>query len=315
MPLKGKIIILILLTAIIFIGIFAALTFYDFTQNNPTFCTSCHIMQEAYDAFKRSEHAALNCHDCHHLTIFEQNQLLITFALQRTSVVAERHGKLIVPLAQCLSCHWQVNDKYPSALNISRSAYHAKHVFQEKIECSKCHGYRMHQFSVEGRYCLKCHEGKVIHGRGMEQLSCLNCHTDRTKDLRPDREKCLYCHGSDTVRKELEASGTIDIKHFLPSPALVKKAVKIDVPSGAPMQFLCSVCHQPHDKSRPDWKDCLTRCHNVVLNVGKHELHTNSVGMKCIECHRPHSWKVSEEQAKKDCVRCHEYRGPLTFLR
>ncbi len=38
------------------------------------------------------------------------------------------------------------------------------------------------------------------------------------------------------------------------------------------------------------------------------------LGMKCKDCHKPHIWKISDEQAKKTCVACHEYRGPKAFL-
>src|SRR5574337_116692 len=82
-PLKAKLLIIALILIILSGGGFVAYKFYDFTQNNPKFCVGCHLMAPAYDAWATSEHKALNCHDCHHLTIPEQNQLLISFVLHR----------------------------------------------------------------------------------------------------------------------------------------------------------------------------------------------------------------------------------------
>ncbi len=313
MPLKGKIVIAVLFLAIVIGGGIVAFKFYDFTQNNPKFCVSCHLMQPAYDAWAASEHKSLNCHDCHHLTIPEQNKLLVNFVLHRPSAVPDRHGKVIVPWKFCIQCHWEKNDKFPEARLINKSRLHAKHVFIEQIECVKCHGYVTHKFTAEERFCVKCHQGKEVHGAGMENLACLNCHTDRTPDLRPGRNKCLYCHGSEAVRKELIEGGTLDVTHHQPNRKTIDRAIKINVPKNAPMQFDCYQCHRPHTTARPDWGNCLG-CHERILNVGKHNTHVQVMGMKCKQCHKPHVWTVTPEQAKKDCVQCHDYKEPKQFL-
>ena len=313
MPLKGKIIIAVLLLAIFIGGGVVAFKFYDFTQNNPKFCVSCHLMQPAFDAWAASEHKGLNCHDCHHLSIPEQNKLLVSFVMHRPSKVPERHGKVIVNYQICITCHWEKNDKFPKAKLINQSRMHAKHVFIEQIECVKCHGYITHKFTAEERFCIKCHQGREVHGTGMEGLACLNCHTDRTKDLKPGRKKCLFCHGNDQVRKELIADGTLDVTHYQPADKTVKRAIKILVPDKAPMQFDCYTCHKPHKSARPDWGNCLS-CHENILNVGKHATHVQVMGMKCKQCHKPHIWRVSADQAKKDCVSCHEYKDPKLFI-
>ncbi len=313
MPLKGKIIIATLLLLILVGAGYGSFRFYDFTQNNPKFCVSCHLMKTAFEAWGTSEHKNINCHECHHLSVPEMNNLLISFVLKRPTVVPDRHGKIIVPWKFCMKCHWEKDPRYPNAPMINRSNLHAKHVFIEQTECSRCHGYIVHKFTPEERFCVKCHQGKVVHGAGMGELACLNCHTDRTKDLRPGRKKCLFCHGSDDVRKELLADASLDVTHYKPSQATINKAIKIDVPSDAPMQFYCYQCHKPHEKVRPDWGDCLN-CHRNILDVGKHGLHIKVVGMKCKECHKPHVWRITAEIAKKECVKCHEYREPKRFI-
>ncbi|RMG05575.1 MAG: hypothetical protein D6726_01020 [Nitrospirae bacterium] len=313
LTLKGKIIIAVLLLVIIIGGGVVAFKFYDFTQNNPKFCVSCHLMKPAYEAWEKSEHTGINCHECHHLSIPEQNRLLVNFVLHRPKSVPPRHGKIIVPWKYCVKCHWEKDERYPNAPMINNSPGHAKHYFMEKIECSKCHGYITHKFTAEPRFCLKCHKGKEVHGEGMEKLACLNCHTDRTVDTRPGRKKCLFCHGDESVRMELIADATLDVKHYQPSEEVIKKATKIDVPKDAPMQFYCYKCHKPHEKVRPDYGTCLS-CHPQIPNVGKHKLHVQNMGLECTTCHKPHRWRVKEKTAKEVCTQCHEYRDPLTFI-
>jgi hypothetical protein len=148
----------------------------------------------------------------------------------------------------------------------------------------------------------------------MGDLPCLNCHTDRTANLLPGRKKCLFCHGDETIRKELTADGTIDVKHFQPSPATISRAKKISIPANAAMNFDCNTCHNPHERARPDWANCTIKCHQNVLNIGKHSSHVQGVGMHCKQCHKPHTWKVTTQQAKKDCVVCHEYKEPKKFI-
>jgi len=317
MSLKAKLLVIALLLIIVFGGGFIAFKFYDFTQNNPKFCVGCHLMQPAYDSWAQSEHKALNCHDCHHLTIVEQNQLLISFVLKRPNSVPERHkGQVIVSSKYCNSCHTE-----GKAARINKSLFHAKHVYMEQIECTECHGEvkpdksGLHHFLPSEKFCTKCHKGKQVHGEGMGGLACINCHTDRTKDLKPGRLKCLYCHSSDDrIKQQLKDDGTMDVRFFVPDAATIKKAKKIVFEEKSPMQFYCYECHKPHEagKVRPNNDDCL-RCHSGIPKIGKHKEHLN-MDMKCKDCHKPHVWRVTEVSAKKDCVACHEYRSPKVFI-
>jgi nitrate reductase cytochrome c-type subunit len=288
--LRGKIIVAVFFLSFMAGGGIVSYKFYDYTQNNPNFCVSCHLMQEAFQTWEESEHAGINCHDCHHLSVEEMNQLLVSFIFHRPTEVPDRHGK------------------------ITHSQIHAKHVFMEKLECTKCHGYLVHEFTPEERFCIKCHQGKTVHGTGMDQLACLNCHTDRTTDLRPGPKKCLFCHGEERIRQELIADGTLDVTHYMPDKTLIEKATKIDKTDTTPMQFYCYTCHKPHKAARPDWSNC-TDCHKNIKNVGKHKLHIEMMGMQCKRCHKPHGWTVTPEQVKKECIGCHGYKDPKDFLK
>jgi hypothetical protein len=315
--LKAKIVITSLILVIISGGGFVAYKFYDFTQNNPKFCVGCHLMQPAYDSWAQSEHKQLNCHDCHHLTIPEQNQLLISFVLHRPTKVPERHkDKIIVSQKYCSQCHTEGKAK-----RINKSMFHAKHVYMEQIECTQCHGEvkadksGLHRFLPSEKSCLKCHKEKEVHGEGMGGLACINCHSDRTKDMKPGRDKCLFCHSNDqTIKKKLIEDGTMDVRFFAPDSSIIKKASKIQTGDNAPMQFYCYECHKPHTpgKVKPKNEDCL-KCHAKISRIGKHNIHLN-MDMRCKDCHKPHVWRVTEASAKKDCVSCHEYRSPKAFL-
>jgi len=304
--------------------IFVAYKINDYFENDPNACFACHVHDEANKQWARSEHAGLNCHECHHSTKKDQVIQMYRFAFLGQRAVSPRHGEVIVPRMLCLRCHWERDEKFPNAPDISRSRYHAKHVFNEKIECTKCHGYRTHKFTMEERYCLTCHKDKDFRPHGttdkphakvpMGDFPCLNCHTDRTRDLKPGRLKCLYCHGDESVRKQLLADGTLDVTHFKPSEETIRKAIKINVPANAAMKFDCNTCHNPHLRSRPDWANCTVKCHQNVPNTGKHDIHLQ-MNLTCKSCHKPHLWKITPEQAKKECVTCHEYRDPKLFLK
>lgn len=315
--LRAKLIIIALVLVIVFGGAFIAYKTYNFTQNNPKFCTGCHLMEPAYTSWATSEHKTVNCHDCHHLSVPELNRLLISFVFKRPNTVPERHKEqIIVDQKHCNQCHTS-----GKAESINKSRFHARHVYMEQIECTVCHGELkpdksgLHRFLPSEKFCAKCHKNRQVHGVGMGGLACLNCHTDRTPDLKPARMKCLYCHGTDEkLRKQLVAEGTIDVRFFQPSAALINKATKIKFNEKSPMQFFCYECHKPHTpgKVRPTSAECL-RCHGDIRDVGKHKIHLN-MDMQCKDCHRPHIWKVTDETAKKDCVTCHEFKSPKAFL-
>jgi len=321
---KAKIIIAVGALVFVLVMGFVAYKINDYFENNPNACFACHVHDEANKQWARSEHAGINCHECHHSTKKDQVIQMYRFAFLGQRAVSPRHGEVIVPRTLCLRCHWEQDEKFPNAPDISRSRYHAKHVFNEKIECTKCHGYRTHKFTMEERYCLTCHKDKDFRPHGttdkphvkvpMGDFPCLNCHTDRTRDLKPGRLKCLYCHGGESVRKQLLADATLDVTHFKPSEETVRKAIKIDIPENAAMKFDCNTCHNPHLRSRPDWANCTVKCHQNVPNTGKHDIHLQ-MNLTCKNCHKPHLWKITPEQAKKECVTCHEYREPKLFLK
>jgi nitrate reductase cytochrome c-type subunit len=311
---KAKIIIALVALSFLVGAGYTAYKINDYFENDPNACMTCHVHDKANQAWAVSIHKGINCHECHHATKKDQVVQMYKFVFLGQRTVSPRHGNVIVAWKICIQCHWNRDERFPQAKQINKSPLHAKHVFMEKIECVKCHGYNIHKFTAEARFCVRCHKGREVHGTGMENLACLNCHTDRTTDLKPGPKKCLFCHGSEKIRKELLADATLDVTHYTPDEKTIKKAIKIERPDDAPMQFNCYQCHKPHKSARPDWGNCFS-CHQNILDVGKHKLHIQDMGLKCSQCHKPHVWRVSKEQAKKDCTTCHEYRDPQAFLK
>lgn len=309
---KAKTIIIGIFLVLVLASGITAYKINNYFNTNPDACVLCHVHDYAQDSWAQSEHAAVICKDCHYSSKKDQVAQLYRFVFLGHKTVEPRHGKVIVPKKFCMECHWETNKKYPHAPLVNNSRYHIRHAEAAGLECTDCHGFVVHKFPADEKICFKCHVGKEVHGTGMEKLACLNCHTDRTHDLKPGPKKCLFCHGDESIKEELIADGTLDVRHFQPSEETIKKAQKINQPADAPMQFYCYECHKPHHKARPDWNDCI-KCHSSVMESGMHILHIKDIGMSCKDCHKPHVWIIKEEQAKRDCVKCHEYKDPKKF--
>lgn len=261
---RDKILVVSLLLIISTLGIVLAVRYYEYIQKNPEFCNSCHLMEEAYLAWKLSAHNTITCQICHHLGMVEQNRLLVKFVFTTNRATPEPHG-LETPWQMCTQCHKE--EASQGAEQVDKSTGHAKHVFMEKIECKQCHMKKVHVFLPDKDACLRCHKEWVIHGVGMQELSCFQCHAFSAitpERLLPDRARCLSCH---------RALGSFAAS-FAP---------------GAPMATLdCYECHKPHTHLQPTIDDCL-RCHPArVLS----DAHGHRQAPLCTGCHKPHRWKA-----------------------
>ena len=151
----------------------------------------------------------------------------------------------------------------------------------------------------------------------MPELACLACHTDKTTNLRPNRDKCLTCHGSKEQRARIAAEPqTLDMRHFQASEESIAKASKLtSFPADGAMQFDCSKCHNPHGKLKlTAGPDCMP-CHRNIKGTGKHQAHLD-MGLKCLDCHQPHLWKVTKAMGKSaKCTKCHGPVDPANFLK
>lgn len=267
-------IVIILLAA----AAFGGYRLYHYTEHNPKFCASCHIMDEAYSKWAASIHRNVNCHDCHQLPYMERAKLVFSFLVKRPTSVPPRHGKIIVPYTLCIRCHL---DGPPAATHPIRGTIgHKKHFFDEGIECTKCHGTKLHEFLPEAGFCANCHKDIRVHATVMEGFDCLTCHdflSMKVSTLIPERKVCLDCHQDMNVEAP-----------FPTSP-------------DASMQFSCNKCHDPHEKIRPTAEQCHS-CHDQTNRFGLHEIRNHQ---ECRGCHTPHAWRVADRQI---CLNCHKDR-------
>lgn len=276
---KSSIMILVVLVAVI--GAVVGNKYYTYTQEQPAFCSSCHLMQEAEKSWRRSKHKLIVCQVCHTMSLLEQNKLLIAFVVNAGGKIQQKHGTSNAWLV-CKNCHMQ--DVAQGSITLRNSYGHAKHVFMQEIGCERCHTGDMHGFNVTKEKCVSCHKDKLIHGMGMRGLECLNCHSyaESTPKMIGSK-RCLKCHE--------------------------------DVPQKSPMSSLeCFECHKPHGKIKMEMKDCLGSCHGNESSVGQHGLHMKKAQLVCIDCHKPHSWTIGKKQAPGLCDRCHKMKDPASFI-
>jgi nitrate/TMAO reductase-like tetraheme cytochrome c subunit len=278
---KRDITIVILLLLLSFIGALVGYKYYRHTQEDPEFCASCHLMQEAFRTWQMSRHRDLQCQICHSMNLLEQNRLLVAFVVKGSRSVKQTHGR-VKPWKSCKTCH--LEEAAQGSITLQSSYGHARHVFMENINCSKCHTGDMHNFKPQEMACRECHKDKLVHGLGMEGLLCLNCHSFGEKSPKMVLvEKCLVCHK--------------------------------DIPSKGPMAHIkCFECHKPHEKIKLTSNDCLVRCHGNESQVGQHGLHMREAGLNCLDCHKAHIWIVGPKEAKGLCNRCHSLKDPKTFI-
>jgi hypothetical protein len=253
--------------------------YYQYTQDDPDFCASCHAIQESFVDLQQGKHRDVICQKCHEIGIIEQNQRLGSYIATGKNPVSLAHGR-ITPWQKCGTCHEETFSQ--GAVTPTKSYGHAKHVLNKKMVCKACHAVEKHKFSPDESVCLKCHADKEVHGISMDDFSCLKCHrfSQREVALTP-KEKCTGCH--------------------------------LGMPTkGAMATFSCHYCHKPHKKEKPTSASCSTECHRSQLSIGQHGVHAKN-RIDCTHCHRQHAWIV-KEKARSLCSQCHAYRDPQTFV-
>lgn len=256
--------------------------YYQYTQENPQFCASCHLMKEAYSEWQKGKHRDIVCQRCHQLSILEKNRLLVAYVVKSSQPLQETHGRE-KPWKACKGCHTDDIAQGSISINRSYSYGHARHVFIQGVQCKACHKGSLHNFRPNETACQNCHKDKGVHGVGMEAFSCLKCHSfaEKTPSMIP-KDRCIKCHS------KIGASGPM---------------------SG----LLCHQCHDPHGKIHPSASTCVSECHRNTASAGKHGLHLKQ-GIDCMSCHKPHSWVVGKNNAKTLCAKCHPYKSPQLFI-
>jgi len=256
----------VLLLLILIIIAIPSILIYDYTQNNPKFCTTCHIMNEAFETWESSVHGNVNCHSCHEADMIANIRNVID-VLTKNPTEVTKHAEIENKF--CEKCHIS-ND--PQWLQIRETPGHQLHVFgeNEEVYCIECHSMELHDFVPGKEACLDCHSPDKLHGTDTTVLECVACHNflAEKNDLIPINEDCLSCHSN--------------------------KEIVLSMPSEAHLETSCINCHDPHSDEIA--VDCI-ECHDVEEGI-----HSIPFHLLCSSCHVPHE----EADVRETCESCHE---------
>lgn len=268
---KGSKILLIATITLAAVGAVGAYKVYDYSMNNPKFCTNCHLMDTPYKKWSQSVHSEINCHECHPSSISDAKKVFEVAVVKPKTVPP--HSK--VKPERCLRCHETQQKNWPA---IKNTIGHKIHFVENGLACTNCHALSVHEFVPPTDVCKRCHEEKVKISP-MSQFHCLKCHkytaTDK-KILRPGREDCLSCHAA--------------VSNIT--------TTRVTFPEIAHNNSLCFTCHRPHETKV--LKEC-TDCH-AGKPGGIHDVQ-NHQSLKCTNCHQQHN-----TDTRKTCLQCHEDR-------
>ena len=244
---------------------------YDYTQNNPKFCTTCHLMNSAYETWDQSAMHDLNCHECHESDMVESLGHVVevlTKNPQQVTKITEVDNEL------CEHCHVS-ND--PQWLQVVNTEGHKVHFFDKPQPpyCIDCHGLRLHVFEPPEEICKECHEKSLTMGTPTMEIHCIVCHEFTTALLLPEREDCVNCHDFARLQTIMEES--------------YHKNTQVDID--------CRSCHNPHIENA--YIDC-TNCHDQ----SGYGLHDKTVHSDCKICHAPHR----DTDMRDNCLTCHRDR-------
>ena len=62
-------------------GIAIGVKYTRYIRKDPEYCNSCHLMKGVFSEWASSDHKSVACQECHKLTVFEQDALLIKHIL------------------------------------------------------------------------------------------------------------------------------------------------------------------------------------------------------------------------------------------
>ncbi len=255
-------------TAVILLSVIgvSAYSTYDYVENDPDFCRTCHLMEEAYGKWDGSKHSDLTCHICHIPSMTQNMVQLYNFIVLRPKEIT-KHTEIDNEV--CEECHYANDPRWPF---VKETTGHKKHIEDYNKECLDCHGERIHKFIPTEASCNGCHhaEFQVTEMR----FHCLSCHQfmapeEKTITLLPGRGECLLCHEE-------------------------KDAPILSITPEAHKKSDCKLCHRPHEEEKP--LSC-EECH-VTPDT---DLHKVKAHIDCVSCHVVHV----EKETRDICLKCH----------
>lgn len=282
---------------------------WEYTQHSNAFCTACHVMAEPFQEFQRSEHAGLQCHDCHQQSIYASMRQVYLWVADRPEDIGEH-----APVANdvCTSCH--VEGDPERWRQIERTAGHRVHLASDSlqdVQCVECHAASVHRFAPSKATCGQagCHTEVDMRLGGMSNLTvhCVACHDfTRPTSERMASGKAGDRAGVEGARPDTLTAGLLRPERRLCASCHAMRSMLTDFPADDPHDGECAACHDPHEQeeSARAVASCTTGgCHTPLDTAANlhHQLEADVVS-GCTECHSAHSFEVGGES----CLNCHE---------
>src|ERR1051325_280919 len=151
MPGWIKTAVMLVLLLIVSLAAYGGYRGWNYTQHDPAFCRSCHLMQTSWDKWGTSVHSKVECHACHQQSMRDSLEQLVKYVALRPDTIG-KHA--VVDYKKCGACHLS-ND--PHWKQVAETAGHKVHFERQGLECVGCHSKGVHQFVRPSDACKDCH--------------------------------------------------------------------------------------------------------------------------------------------------------------
>ncbi|MDP2950492.1 MAG: NapC/NirT family cytochrome c [Chloroflexota bacterium] len=146
--------------ASLLLGVYGVSRTLSYVEDDPSFCRTCHTMNQAYDRWQTGEHKDVTCHSCHKPDIAANLRQVWKYVTQRPHEVSTT---ATVSSETCIGCH-SIRRSSPAAAVSSAAASSVSaeqdmhHIGQARTDCLSCHGDGLHRFQVQwSAVCAACH--------------------------------------------------------------------------------------------------------------------------------------------------------------
>lgn len=192
--------------------LFCTLLLTSFQSRSPKFCMKCHVNNDVYKTWVKSDHKKVACNQCHQSAgILGYTEYMVR-GLSNLSSYASRSWpepiKTVINDNTCLSCHEESISKVFESKGIRVSH---KEILESGAKCSDCHAATGHEKVTspvkrpQKSQCLKCHDGKQASAK------CQTCHVqDIARSARMEKRtyskaqtsQLTTCRGCHTIKTQ-----------------------------------------------------------------------------------------------------------------
>ncbi|MEW5978948.1 MAG: hypothetical protein AB1898_24400 [Acidobacteriota bacterium] len=274
------------------------------------YCTTCHLIQPAYDRWADSSHRQVACKECHgsaltldldfHQTNFRR--LISQLKGNTGDRILLRGAQAETMVEECLRCHrneharWKAGGHSATYTHIFLNAEHnRKRLLVE--DCARCHGMFFEGTVAEVVAPLdQTGPWRLVNAEMASQavIPCLTCH--QVHRLGQPLGRPHYAQPRQIAQSRIIKTSSLGFydrrekahisSDLLPMPVMVRNGQPVRM-SPDVRQRLCYQCHAPEATAEVGSGDDRT-------GMGVHE------GIGCLGCHESHSL-----DARLSCANCH----------